>query len=103
MAHEVTQEGVHLNGATVPLLPENSQELAAAVIELLKQIAPKEPNDRPVIRRSSTPKPWSRCWGSRTNRWTHTRGWIWPTGPDPGTGVAWHDHFPVCYKEHYFT
>lgn len=48
IAAHITQEGVHLNGTTVPLLPESSQEVAAAVAELLTRIAPKEPQRRPV-------------------------------------------------------
>jgi hypothetical protein len=48
IASHITPEGVHLNGTTVSLLPENSQQVAAAVTELLKQIEPKEPKRAPV-------------------------------------------------------
>ncbi|HXB73335.1 MAG TPA: hypothetical protein VNY05_34170 [Candidatus Acidoferrales bacterium] len=48
IASHITPEGVHLNGTTVPLLPENSQSVTAAVTELLKQIEPKEPKHAPV-------------------------------------------------------
>jgi hypothetical protein len=43
IASHITPDGVHLNGTTVPLLPEHSQDVTAAVAELLKQIEPKEP------------------------------------------------------------
>ena len=43
IASHITPEGVHLNGTTVPLLPENTQQVTAAVVELLKQIEPKVP------------------------------------------------------------
>ena len=32
----------------MPLLPENSQQITAAVVELLKQIEPKDKKRRPV-------------------------------------------------------
>jgi len=43
IASHITPEGVCLNGTTVPLLPENSEQVTAAVTELLKQIEAKEP------------------------------------------------------------
>jgi hypothetical protein len=48
IASHITPEGIHLNGTTVPLLPENSQQVMAAVVELLRQIEPKEPKRAPV-------------------------------------------------------
>jgi len=48
IAAHVSPEGVRLNGTTVPLLPENSQDVAEAVGELLKQIEPKEPQRPPT-------------------------------------------------------
>jgi hypothetical protein len=42
IASHITQEGVHLNGTAVALLPENSPQVSAAVAELLKRIEPKE-------------------------------------------------------------
>jgi hypothetical protein len=48
IASHVTKEGVHLNGTTVPLLPENSQQVAAAVGELLKGIEKKTAKNGPV-------------------------------------------------------
>ena len=48
IACHITKEGVHLNSTTVALLPENSQEVTAAVAELLKRIEPKEHKPAPV-------------------------------------------------------
>ena len=48
IASHITPEGVRLNGTTVPLLPENSQQVTAAVTELLKQIEAKAPKRAPV-------------------------------------------------------
>ena len=43
IASHITPNGVRLNGTAVALLPENSQEVTAAIAGLLKQIGPKEP------------------------------------------------------------
>jgi len=48
IASHITQEGVRLNGTAVALLPENSQQVSAAVAELLKRSQPKESKPAPV-------------------------------------------------------
>jgi len=48
IAAHVNVEGVHLNGTTVPLLPENSRQVAEAVGQLLNQIESKEPKRSPA-------------------------------------------------------
>lgn len=48
IASHITPAGVHLNGSTVPLLPEHSQEVTAAVAGLLKQIELKDPKPAAV-------------------------------------------------------
>jgi len=48
IAHHISPEGVRLNGTTVPLLPENSQQITAALTELLKQIEATELKQGPV-------------------------------------------------------
>jgi hypothetical protein len=56
IAEHVDSEGVHLDGAVAPLLPENGAEVAAAVSELLRRVQPQpaetgEPCFEPVLRR----------------------------------------------------
>jgi hypothetical protein len=56
IARHVDSEGVHLDGAVLPLLPENGTEVAAAGSELLRrvQLQPAdtgEPSFEPVLRR----------------------------------------------------
>jgi hypothetical protein len=49
IASHITSEGIHVNGTIVALLPENSQEVSAAVTELLKQTELKESQPAPVL------------------------------------------------------
>jgi hypothetical protein len=43
IAPHVSDAGIHIDGNVVALLPENSQEISAAITELLKRIEPKQP------------------------------------------------------------
>lgn len=43
IAPHVTEAGIAVDGNVVALLPENSQEISAAITELLKRIEPKQP------------------------------------------------------------
>ena len=47
IASDISPEGVRLKGTAVALFPENSQEVTAAIAELLQQIELKQPKRAP--------------------------------------------------------